>query len=311
MKAFISYSHRDEAVVERLHTHLAMLKREGALSAWYDREILGGGDLDDDIAENLAASDLFIAVVSPDFLSSDYCYEREMARAIERHEKGDIRVLPIIAEPCDWHSSPLARFKALPKDGKPISEWENKNNAFVDIIGEIRRIHEADTPSVPVGNSSEETSQPKSAKGYRIQRDFDAIDKADFKRECYKSIRSYLVNSARELDQVEGVRARVEDLGPTSLTATIVNRFKEGTSAHITIHSASDTYAMGDIFFSHQLNAPSNTANGGFLIESDEYELFLSPQLFSFSEMPERVTAKEAAEYLWNDLLERAGIRHE
>src|SRR6185437_8083890 len=139
-KLFISYSHRDEKALERLHTHLAMLRREGAIVAWYDRAILAGDDIDNEVDANLADSDIFLALVSPDFLASKYCYEREMTKALERHDAGALRVVPIILEPCDWNSSPLGKLKALPKDGKAISIWANQNVAFLGIVEELRRV---------------------------------------------------------------------------------------------------------------------------------------------------------------------------
>jgi hypothetical protein len=120
MKAFISYSHRNEQMLERFHTHLTMLRREGAITDWHDREICAGARLDKEIIQHLNECEIFLALVSPDFLSSEYCYGKEMARAIERHEAGELVVIPVILEPCDWQASPLKEFKALPKDGNDL-----------------------------------------------------------------------------------------------------------------------------------------------------------------------------------------------
>ena len=144
-KVFISYSHRDEKALDRLHTHLAVLRRTNLIAAWYDREILAGGEVDHDIESNLDNSEIFLALVSPDFLASNYCYEREMEVALKRHEQGALRVIPIILEPCDWRSSPLGRLKALPKDGKPISTWTNENVAYLDVVNELRRLNDPPT----------------------------------------------------------------------------------------------------------------------------------------------------------------------
>jgi hypothetical protein len=97
-RAFISYSHRDEKALERLHTHLATLRREGKITAWYDREILAGDDIDSIIGSNLAESEIFLALVSPDFLDSNYCYEQEMAKALQRHAEGTLRLVPVMRE---------------------------------------------------------------------------------------------------------------------------------------------------------------------------------------------------------------------
>ena len=84
---FFSYSHRDEEFRDELEIHLAMLKREGSISAWHDRRIDAGAKLHDDISEHLETADIIWLLVSPYFLASDYCYEREMTRALERQKK--------------------------------------------------------------------------------------------------------------------------------------------------------------------------------------------------------------------------------
>ena len=84
---FFSYSHRDEEFRDELEIHLAMLKREGSISAWHDRRIDAGAKLHDDISEHLETANIILLLVSPSFLASDYCYEREMTRALERQKK--------------------------------------------------------------------------------------------------------------------------------------------------------------------------------------------------------------------------------
>jgi hypothetical protein len=131
MEAFISYSHNDEIILERLHKHLAQLQRDNLLRAWSDHDILAGGSLDSEISGALEKSQLFIALLSPDYIASNYCYEKEFETALKMQEEGRLIIVPIISDPCDWLSTPFKQFKALPKDGKPISEWDNANNALL------------------------------------------------------------------------------------------------------------------------------------------------------------------------------------
>ncbi len=37
---FISYAHQDSALRRKLDEHLALLKREGEIRAWHDRQML-------------------------------------------------------------------------------------------------------------------------------------------------------------------------------------------------------------------------------------------------------------------------------
>ena len=156
MEAFISYCHKDEAALGRLHTHLAVLRRDGRIDSWYDREILAGEDLDAEIKHKLESSGIILLLISPDFLASDYCVDEEMRRALERNRAGEARVIPIIVEPCDWASTPLRDLKALPRDGNPISEWANQNKAYLDVVQELRRLLAAEDVARPA-----ETIEPK------------------------------------------------------------------------------------------------------------------------------------------------------
>ncbi len=110
-RIFISYSHADDALLERLHKHLAQLQREGSLSSWYDREIHAGSRLDENIDRELKNADVFLACASPDYIASNYCYDKELESALEREERGELAIVPVIFEPCDWLSTPLQKFK--------------------------------------------------------------------------------------------------------------------------------------------------------------------------------------------------------
>ena len=310
MKVFVSYSHKDEAVLERLRTHLATLRRDGRIDEWFDREILAGGEIDAEIAERIECSGLFLLLVSPDFLASDYCVEKEMERALERHRLGDARVVPIIVEPCDWTSTPLRGLKALPQGGKPIREWPNENNAFLDIVQELRRV--LDTEEIPRAFEPGEGSvraahvQP-GVRRYRVKRDFDEIDRGDFRLAAFGVMRDYFERAVAEIDAIEGLRGRFTSLSGTSFTCTIVNRAREHGTAHITVHGGGENIGLGDISYSFAENAPSTTANGMFTVEADEYELYLS-SMMGFGGQQERLTPEASAAQLWENFLEQAGV---
>ena len=311
MKVFISYSHKDEAALDRLHTHLAVLRRDGRIDEWFDREILAGGKIGAEVAERLESSGLFLMLVSPDFLASDYCVEREMERALERHRSDDARVVPIIVEPCDWASTPLRDLKALPRDGKPISDWTNENNAYLDVVQELRRMLEAKRVPVTAEQGEARIQQRTVRYGprrYRVKRDFDEIDRDDYREAAFGVIRDYFERAVAEIDAIEDLRGRFVSLSARSFTCMIVNRAREHGTAHITVHGRSENMVPGDISYSFRENAPPNTANGMFTIEADEYELFLSSLMTGLGRHEERLTPEAVAEHLWEEFLEQAGV---
>jgi hypothetical protein len=125
-----------------LEKHLRQLQRQGLISAWHDGKILPGETWTHEIEMHLETASLILLLVSPDFLDSDYCYDIQMQRALERHERGAARVVPIILRPCDWQHSPLKDLQCLPRDGQSVTQWQDQDEAFHAITQGLRRIIE-------------------------------------------------------------------------------------------------------------------------------------------------------------------------
>ena len=142
LKVFFSYSHKDENLMSRLNAHLASLRHMGIIHSWHDRKITAGSDLDDAIDAQLEKADLVLLLISADFLNSDYCYKKELKHALEREKEGKVRVVPVILRPVDWERSPFSHLMAVPKDGKPITRWTNRDAGFLSAAREIRRVAE-------------------------------------------------------------------------------------------------------------------------------------------------------------------------
>lgn len=140
MKAFISYSHHDAEFLTALHQHLSALRRQKLLETWTDRDIDAGGILDDEISAAMDNAGLFLLLVSSSFINSDYCYEKEFKKALEKAAIGKAIIVPIIVRSCDWKIPELRQFKALPEDGKAVNSkhWHNMDEAFADIASGLR-----------------------------------------------------------------------------------------------------------------------------------------------------------------------------
>ncbi len=142
-KVFISYSHKDESHREDFEEHLTMMRRNGIIDSWSDRKIIPGEDWKDKIDKNLESANIIVFLVSSSFLASDYCYDVEVKRAIQRHTEGTAQIISIIVRDCDWSDCQFARFQVVPKDALPITKWENKDSAWLDAIKGIKKHIEA------------------------------------------------------------------------------------------------------------------------------------------------------------------------
>lgn len=143
LSLFISYSHRDEALKQELEEHLTLLKRQNKIQTWQDGQIEAGTEWNTQILNALDAADIILLLISPRFMASDFCYSQEMQRAMERHQNGDARVVPIILAPTDWTGAPFDKLQVLPKNGKPVVEWSSHDAAFLDVVRGVRRVIES------------------------------------------------------------------------------------------------------------------------------------------------------------------------
>lgn len=137
---FFSYAHKDEELKDRLETNLSMMKREGLLKSWSDRQINPGEEFDNVIDKHINDAHVILFLVSPDFIDSDYIWNIEMTRALERHEAREAHVIPVILRPSDWKSAPFGKLLVLPTDGKAVTLWTNEDAAFLDISKGIRKV---------------------------------------------------------------------------------------------------------------------------------------------------------------------------
>ena len=139
-KIFLSYSHADETYCNLLQKHLAALKHQGLIEMWHDRRIKPGDEFENAIDQQLNEAEIILLLVSSDFIASRYCYQVEMMRALERHEAGEARAIPIILRPCDWHDTPFGKLQAAPKDARPVKSWPDIDEAYLDIVRQIKAV---------------------------------------------------------------------------------------------------------------------------------------------------------------------------
>ena len=137
LEAFLSYAHEDEELRIELGKHLSALEHKGLIRTWHDRMITPGAEWKDVIDTQLETSGVVLLLISSDFIHSKYCNEIEMKRALERHDRREALVIPIILRPVAWKDSPFAKLQVLPKDGEPVTKWPNQDDAFVNITESI------------------------------------------------------------------------------------------------------------------------------------------------------------------------------
>lgn len=307
LSLFFSYSHVDEKYRDELEIHLAMLKRERVISVWHDRRITAGEDIDDKIDANLENADIILLMVSPHFLASDYCYEKEMSLAIEKHNSGKAVVIPVIVHPCDWHNSAFGNLRATPTDGKPISKFPNIHDAYLCVVQDLRLAAErlsqgGESLSPQVEGAYEDQSLPANPRSsnLRMKKEFTDKEKDDFLESTFEYIANFFENSLNEL-QVRNpqIESRFNRLDKVRFTASVYINGRKTSACKIWL-PGSNSFA-GEIGYSNNDSGGENSFNESLSIVDDGYSLFLRPMglALSFSSGSEHLTQQGGAEHLW------------
>ena len=135
LKVFITYSHEDTGSKDKLRQCLNVMEQQGMITIWHDDEILPGDKWYEDISKNLADSDILLYLVSASSLASKN-YNKELGEALS----GEIRVIPIILEDCDWQNHQLSNVQALPDKGKPINKWQPESKGWQSVVTGLRKV---------------------------------------------------------------------------------------------------------------------------------------------------------------------------
>ena len=314
VKVFFSYSHEDEKLRNRLEVQLSTLKHEGLIESWHDRLITAGEPLDKTIDATLEETDIILLLVSPDFLASEYCYDVEMNRALERHSSGEVRVIPVILRPCDWKHAPFGNLLAVPRDGKPVTTWNNTDEAFLDIAKSIRKAIGEMNVTRPASASFTSSPEPslhqasESAGPYsgnlRLRKTFTQFDEDSFLEESFEYVARFFENSLDRLsEQNPGIQGRFKRIDGRHFSATV---YRNGENlSHCRIWNGGPQSFANGIAYSENDLYGDDAYNELLSVNVTDQGLFLRPSLTTLflENVEEHLTANEAAEFLWSLLM--------
>jgi hypothetical protein len=153
LTVFLSYAPKDKELLEQLKNQLSPLERANFVFLWSDQRVKPGSNREQEIDEQLEKASIILLLISPNYFASDYLYGYEMRRALERHKAGTVCVIPIILHPIEWEQTPLGTLQALPRDGRAVTRWGHRNEAWKQIAAEVRAVVEVLQRSVVVISS--------------------------------------------------------------------------------------------------------------------------------------------------------------
>lgn len=141
-KIFISYSHQDKKYLERLLTHIKVLKRwNNNYEVWSDKNIRAGDNWKLEIEKALDETSIALLLVSTDFLASDFVMNDELPKILQRSRDEGTLVIPIILSHCMFEESNLSLFQAANNPQEPLSNLSDAevDKVFVDLLRQLNK----------------------------------------------------------------------------------------------------------------------------------------------------------------------------
>ena len=330
IEVFLSYSHADEEHRTELVKHLTLLQRQGLIEPWYDRRIEPGTNVHAEIETKLETTDVFLLLVSPDFVASDYCYDKEMTRAMQRHVDGSAVTIPAILRPCDWQAAPFGELLAAPADGKPVTEHANRDRAYLEIAQAVRRVAERQGRSESPRSMTNPNRQgePRGAirppGGLRldsprtssqdagvysdnltIKRGFTDRQRHLFADEAFQQTIRYFENSLKQLEQehVGAIEYLLRRIDATSFEAIAYVGGQKRSHCGIWVGGGDMFSRDTALGYSSGGVGNRNSFNEMLHVEDDGSRLYLRPMIGMYGltggQAKHELSLEEAADHLW------------
>ncbi|APW90208.1 hypothetical protein KLVA_46540 [Klebsiella variicola] len=312
-----SYYDADEALFNELQKHLSPLKRMDKITTWHDRRIVPGQEFERQIDLYFSQADIILLLISSDFINSDYCYQVEMANALERHNRGEAVVIPVILRDCAWHQLPFGSIiMAAIIDGKPITRFSSHDEGYVQVVDAVSRaianleakkpqqsVHAAASMN-PMLQAADTVFTPRSS-NLSLPKSFTDLGKDRARHEGFEYVARYFENSLDELkNRHAGLDVDFQRIDANSFTCSVyINGSKVGQCG---IWRGNQHHGMGDICYS-QDNVVRNSINESLSLADNGQSLGFRALMGVFSSgnsREELLTNEGMSEHLWGMFFE-------
>lgn len=307
---FFAYSHQDEMLRNELDKHLSILRRNGIINAWHDRCIMPGSEFDKEISKNLKTADIILLLISADFLASDYCYDIETKYALERNERNEAVVIPVILRPCDWKDTQFGKLQVIPANGKPVVKFLTLDDAFLEITDQIKRV----VAEINKTKNQSEISQPiyqekvtaSRSSNLRIRKEFTDQEKDTFLDDAFEYIANFFEASLKELKKRNPeIDYRFKRIDSQTFTSHLYIAGK--VISECMIYYGAGSLMSNRISYSRNISQNKNTYNESLHLEDDGYIIYLRASGMSLFGRPNRdepLTNEGVAELFWGMFIE-------
>lgn len=285
ISVLLCYAPEDESMVQHLKKHLSPLRRKGLITVWDYENISPGAEREEEILKHLDTDQIILLLISASFIDSDSCYTVQMRRAIERHERKEACVIPVILRPVIWKGPPLDKLQALPDRAEPVSRWVDKDEGFMNVADGINRVIEQwDTHSLPEPVEERRTMIANLDRLIEVVKArLEPPARAEATAKTLRELSVYIPNDVTLADLVVGWRTVAQPAAPQEDIAIERRRITCGELASIASEFATGQGSMAQAIktweqwakaFEHSNDRRENTMAKTFARELEELKAF-------------------------------------
>lgn len=154
---FVSYSHKDKDLKDKVVTQLRVLEAGGQLHVWDDDVINAGEDWFDKIEEAIKNASAAILLVSANFLTSEFIHREEIPRLLQQRKDKGLHVFPFIIRASAWSRIGwLNQMQVRPLNGKPLFSYRGgkRDEVLTEFVMEVQDILQSSTSKGTTGSLS-------------------------------------------------------------------------------------------------------------------------------------------------------------
>ncbi len=134
-KFVVVYDQADQAVATQLNRHLNVLKLTGKLKVYNVNDDKGGENTLERAKQEWANADYMLALITVNLFNSPDWFGMVYDALGEGR-----RVIPIRIQRADYDGTGLEKLRSLPTQNRAVSDFANVDEAYTDIVTEIRRL---------------------------------------------------------------------------------------------------------------------------------------------------------------------------
>ena len=141
-RVFVSYAREDKKWFDRDYRFnlipflIESLKKQNVVF-WYDNDLRPGDEFRRHIEAEIDQAQIALLIVSQAFLNSEFIEQHEMSRIANRASLGQMIIVPVLVEPCDWSEYPILADRQMVPGAMPLIDFTESDPKWAKVKSEI------------------------------------------------------------------------------------------------------------------------------------------------------------------------------